>query len=167
MSTDITPDNTPPQSEPLQGEPLQNEALQNAAPAPDPSAVAPRHRRHRGRSTAILAGVVAAAVAGGFGVGQLDRPAAAKTQNAAAAATNPPSTSSGTSSSGTSSSGTSSSDGSSTSNADWSPYGGYGYGYGGYSDPWGYVPSYGYGNSGGIEQRRVEQFVEWLVERHD
>jgi len=51
-------------------------------------------------------------------------------------ATNPPS--------GTWSGTSSSSDGSSTSNADWSPYG-YGYGWGGYSDPWGYMPSYGYG----------------------
>ncbi|HZV25836.1 MAG TPA: trypsin-like peptidase domain-containing protein [Acidothermaceae bacterium] len=114
----VTPENTTPP---------------NTAPAPDPAAVVlPRHRRHRGRSTAVLAGVVAAAVAGAVGVGQLDRPAAAKTQNAAATPS--------TSSSGTSS----------ISNADWSPYGGgYGWGWGGYSDPWSYVPSYGYGGSTG------------------
>lgn len=124
MSADITPDNTTPP---------------NTAPEPDPAAVVlPRHRRHRGRKTVVLAGVVAAAVAGAVGVGQLDKPAAAKTASSVANATNPPS--------GTSSGTSSSSDGSSTSNADWSPYGyGYGYGWGGYSDPWGYMPSYGYG----------------------
>ena len=130
MSADITPENTTPP---------------NTAPAPDPAAVVPpRHRRHRGRSTAVLAAVVAAAVAGAVGIGQLDRPAAAKTQSTAAAASNTPSSIVGTSSSGTSSSGGSPV----SSNADWSPYGGYG-GYGwGYSDPWSYVPSYGYGGQG-------------------
>jgi len=124
----VTPENTTPS---------------NTAPAPDPAAVVlPRHRRHRGRSTAVLAGVVAAAVGGAVGVGQLDKPAAAKTQNSAATASTP---SSGISPSGTSSAGNSSSGGSSISNADWSPYGGYGYGWGGYGDPWSYVPNYGYG----------------------
>jgi S1-C subfamily serine protease len=146
MSADITPENTTPP---------------NTAPAPDPAAVVPpRHRRHRGRSTAVLAAVVAAAVAGAVGFGQLDKPAAAKTASAVTNASTSPSasassgtsssgtSSSGTSSSGTSSSGTSSSDGSSVSNADWSPYGGYGYGWG-YIDPWSYVPSYGYGQGSG------------------
>jgi len=137
MSTDATPENTTPQ---------------NTAPAPDAAAgLPPRHRRRRGRTTVVLAAVVAAAVAGAVGIGQLDKPAAAKTQNSATTASNSSSgnSSSGTSSSGTSSSGTSSSDGSSVGNADWSPYGGYGYGWGGYSDPWSYVPSYGYGDGQG------------------
>jgi S1-C subfamily serine protease len=133
---DITPDDTTPQ---------------NTAPSPDPAAaVPPRHRRRRGRTTVVVAAVVAVAVAGAVGIGQLDKPAAAKTASAVTNASTSPSgtSSSGTSSSGTSSSGTSSSDGSSGSNADWSPYGGYGYGWG-YSDPWSYVPSYGYGDGQG------------------
>ena len=142
MSTDATPENTTPQ---------------NTAPAPDAAAgLPPRHRRRRGRTTVVLAAVVAAAVAGAVGIGQLDKPAAAKTQNSATTASNSSSStsssgtsSSGTSSSGTSSSGTSSSDGSSVGNAAWSPYGGYGYGWGGYSGPWSYVPSYGYGQGQG------------------
>ena len=140
MSADIPPDNTTPQ----------NTTPHDTAPAPDPAAVVPpRHRRRRGRTTVVLAAVVAAAVAGAVSIGQLDKPAAAKT---ASAVTNASAPSSGSVSSGTSS-GTSSSDGSSVGNADWSPYGGYGYGYGygwgGYADPWSYVPSYGYGDGQG------------------
>jgi S1-C subfamily serine protease len=98
----------------------------------DAAATPSRHRRRRGRSTIVLTGVVAAAVAAAVGVGQLDKPAAAKTQNAAA--------SGNTSASGLSNS-------SQVNNADWSPYGGWSWGWG-YSDPWSYVPSYGYGSQG-------------------
>jgi S1-C subfamily serine protease len=134
MSTDATPDDATP-NDPTPGDPTPRDAAVG---------LPPRHRRRRGRTTVVLAGVVAAAVAGAVGIGQLDKPAAAKTQNAAA---NTSTSSSGISSSGTSSSGTSAASGSSGSNADWSPYGGYGYGWG-YSDPWSYVPDYGYGGSG-------------------
>jgi S1-C subfamily serine protease len=140
MSADITPDSTQPH---------------NTAPAPDPAAVVPpRHRRHRGRSTAVLAAVVAAGVAAAVGIGQLDKPAAT-TANAATNASTSPSgiastgnPTSGNSTPGNSTSGNSPSDGSSVNNAYWSPYGG-GYG-GGYGDPYGqgyggYDPSYGYG----------------------
>src|ERR1700722_13057828 len=66
MSTDFTPDGTTPET-----------AL---APVP------PRHRgHHRGRTTVVLSGVVAAAVAAAVGIGQLDKPAA-KTQNASTSA---------------------------------------------------------------------------------
>ena len=127
MSADITPDNPTPH---------------NTAPAPDPAAVVqPRHRRRRGRATAVLAGVVAAGVAAAVGIGQLD-----KSANTASAATNASSSPSAIASSGNSSSGNSSSGTSSNANADWSPYGG---GYGGYGDPWSYVPSYGYGQGQG------------------
>jgi S1-C subfamily serine protease len=123
MSAEIPPDNTTPA---------------NTAPAPDPAAVVPpRRRRHPGRSTAVLATVVAAAVAGAVGIGQLTKPAAA-TQTAASSST----------SSGTSSSGTSASDGSQTNNAAWSPYGGWSWSWG-YSDPWSYGDGYGYGDGQG------------------
>jgi S1-C subfamily serine protease len=129
MSADMTPDNTTPH---------------NTAPAPDPEAVVqPRHRRRQGRATVVLAGVVAAGVAAAVGIGQLDRPA-----NTANAATNASTSPSAIASPGNPSSSSSSSDGSSTNNADWSPYGG-GYGWGGYGDPWSYVPSYGYGQGQG------------------
>jgi S1-C subfamily serine protease len=129
MSADITPDGT-----------IRNNTAADAAadPATTPP---PRHRRHRGRSTVVLTGIVAAAVAGAVGIGQLDKPAAAKTQNAAANGSTP---SSGSSSSNSSSSGSSSSNSSSVNNAAWDPYGGYGWGWG-YSDPY----SYGYGQSQG------------------
>jgi S1-C subfamily serine protease len=138
MSTDTNPDDTTPR---------------NTAPAPNPAAVAPQlHHRHRGRAPLVLAGVVAVAVAGAVGIGQLDKPAAAKTASVATNAS--PSTSgtsssgsssSGTSSSGTSSSGSSSSGSSSDNNAAWWPYGGYGYGY---SDPYSYGYGQGQGSSG-------------------
>src|SRR5476649_1967323 len=97
MSTETTPDDTTPND-----------------PTPDHAAgLPPRHRRRHGRTTVVLTGVVAAAVAGAVGFGQFDKPAA-KTANAAASAS-------------TSASGISQSNGSPVSNADWSPYGGYGY----------------------------------------
>jgi S1-C subfamily serine protease len=109
----------------------------DSTPNDTPTTLPPRHRRRRGRSTVVLAGVVAAAVAAAVGVGQLDKPAAAKTQNASANA--------GTSASGVSNS--------SVNNADWSPYGGWSWGYSdpwsGYSDPYTDPYSYGYGQSQG------------------
>lgn len=124
MSADAAPDNTTPDGTTPDG----------TTPVGTAAGLPPKHRRRRGRSTVVLSGVVAAAVAGAVGVGQLDKPAA-KTQNAAA-------------SSSTSASGSSASDGSSVSNADWSPGGGWSWGWG-YSDPWGSEPSYGYGQGAG------------------